>query len=129
MTQVERQLEAARRKLLDLTMRNRLLNYRPSKARTIKVVDEVPKEIYDILVLHERNMQFLPKAKEEESRREENKGIQLSLGRLEEDTSDLTEEEASVLWDLPPPDTDVAARHGAEPRLRARRNARLRLGL
>ena len=91
MTQVERQLEAARQKLLDLTMRNRLLNYRPSKARTIKVVDEIPKEIYDILVLHERNMQFLPKAKEEESRPAENGDIQLSLGRLEEDTSDLAD--------------------------------------
>jgi superfamily I DNA and/or RNA helicase len=111
MTQVERQLEAARQKLLDLTMRNRLLNYRPSKARTIKVVDEIPKEIYDILVLLERNMQFLPKAKEEESRPEENGDIQLGLEGLREDASDLTEEEASVLWDLPPPDTEVAARH------------------
>jgi len=36
MTQVSRQLEAARQKLLDLTMRNRLLNFRPTKARTNK---------------------------------------------------------------------------------------------
>jgi hypothetical protein len=36
------ELKAARAKLLDLTLRNRLLNYRPAKARAIRVVDELP---------------------------------------------------------------------------------------
>ena len=43
---IERQLQEARQRLLDLTGRNRLLNYRPSKRRTIHVIDEIPKEIY-----------------------------------------------------------------------------------
>lgn len=57
---IERQLQAARQRLLDLTGRNRLLNYRPSKRRTIHVIDEIPKEIFDILVLQEKVMQFKP---------------------------------------------------------------------
>lgn len=58
--QIEKQLQAARDRLLDLTLRNRLLNFRPSKRRTIQVVDEIPKEIFNILVLEERVMQFKP---------------------------------------------------------------------
>ena len=57
---IEKQLQAARQRLLDLTGRNRLLNYRPSKRRTIRVIDEIPKEIFDILVLQEKVMQFKP---------------------------------------------------------------------
>ena len=57
---VETQLQEARQRLLDLTGRNRLLNYRPSKRRTIRVIDEIPKEIFDILVLQEKVMQFKP---------------------------------------------------------------------
>lgn len=44
-------IEDARRGLLDLTFRNRLINYRPSKARTIRILDENPAEIYETLVL------------------------------------------------------------------------------
>lgn len=57
------QLQAAREKLLDLTGRNRLLNFRPSKRRSIQVTDEIPKEVFDILVLSERTMQFKPTEK------------------------------------------------------------------
>lgn len=60
MIDVEKQLQAARRGLLDLTMRNKLLNFRPAKQRTIKVVDEIPREIYNILVLEGKSMGFLP---------------------------------------------------------------------
>ena len=57
---IEVQLRAARQRLLDLTGRNRLLNYRPSKRRTIHVIDEIPREIFDILVLQEKTMHFKP---------------------------------------------------------------------
>ena len=56
--QIELQLEAARERLLDLTLRNRLLNFRSSKRRSIQIVDEIPREIYDTLVLNERLMDF-----------------------------------------------------------------------
>ena len=63
MTSVERALEAARQGLLDLTLRNRLLNYRPSPARSIRVIGELPAEIYDALVLRERALEFRAAAK------------------------------------------------------------------
>ena len=55
---IEKQLESARQRLLDLTFRNRLLNFRPSKRRSIQIIDEIPREIFDILVLNERVMDF-----------------------------------------------------------------------
>lgn len=45
------QIEDIRKKLIDLTLRNRLINYRPTKARTINILNENLLEIYDILVL------------------------------------------------------------------------------
>ena len=39
-------LEASRKELLDLGLRNPLLNYRPYKARGIEVVDELPAEVF-----------------------------------------------------------------------------------
>ena len=39
MSMVEDELKAARGRLLDLTLRNRLLNYRPANARAIRVVE------------------------------------------------------------------------------------------
>jgi hypothetical protein len=45
-------------------MLNRLLNFRPPKSKAIKVVDEDPSEIYEIMVLNEKPMEFLPKEEE-----------------------------------------------------------------
>jgi len=59
-TTTAHQLEQARQKLLDLSMRNRLLNYRPSKQRSITVVGEAPAEVYEILVLKEKPLHFRP---------------------------------------------------------------------
>jgi very-short-patch-repair endonuclease len=53
-----RELEGARQKLLDLTLRNRLLNYRASQLRSIRVTGELPAEIYDALVLREKTLEF-----------------------------------------------------------------------
>ncbi|HYI13084.1 MAG TPA: DUF3320 domain-containing protein [Thermoanaerobaculia bacterium] len=55
---IARELEAARQRLLDLTLRNRLLNYRPNALRSIRVTGELPAEIYDALVLREKAMEF-----------------------------------------------------------------------
>ncbi|MCZ7359897.1 MAG: DUF4011 domain-containing protein [Candidatus Methanoperedens sp.] len=57
-TDVEKQLQEARQNLLDLTMRNRLLNFHPTTARTLKIVERNPGEIYDHLVLQEKRMEF-----------------------------------------------------------------------
>lgn len=56
---VQKALAGVRSKLLDLTRRNRLLNYKES-ARSIRVIDELPDEVFRILVNDEKEMQFLP---------------------------------------------------------------------
>ncbi|MCX5971186.1 MAG: DUF3320 domain-containing protein, partial [Coprothermobacterota bacterium] len=58
---VHRRLEAARRNLLDLSLRNRLLNYRPSRASGVEAVKEDPAQVYRLLVLEGRAMGFLPR--------------------------------------------------------------------
>ncbi|GMV91668.1 MAG: DNA helicase [Candidatus Hydrogenedentota bacterium] len=52
------ELDRLRTKLLDLTFRNRLLKYRPSKQRTLTIVDEMPTEVFRLLVLEEKAMSF-----------------------------------------------------------------------
>jgi very-short-patch-repair endonuclease len=47
-----------RRRLLDLTKRNRALNFRPTKVSTVAVVDEHPAEIFRRLVVREAAMRF-----------------------------------------------------------------------
>ena len=58
MPTVHAKLEAARRDLLDLTRRNRLLNFKPRGRTSIRIVDELPEEVYRILVSEGKRMQF-----------------------------------------------------------------------
>ena len=53
-------LEASRRDLLDLTLRNPLLNYRPLQAKGVEIVREIPAEVYRLLVTEGKAMTFLP---------------------------------------------------------------------
>ena len=39
-------IDAWQRKLLDLTRRNRALNFRPSRASTVLISDELPAEVF-----------------------------------------------------------------------------------
>ena len=66
MNSIQTKLDAARRELLDLGLRNKLINYRPLKAREVEVVDESPPDVYQILVQDGKSMSFLPKAESEE---------------------------------------------------------------
>jgi very-short-patch-repair endonuclease len=47
-----------KRKLLDLTKRNRALNFRPTRVSTVAVVDEHPAEVFRQLVVREATMRF-----------------------------------------------------------------------
>jgi very-short-patch-repair endonuclease len=51
-------LENWKRKLLDLSKRNRALNFKMSKVSTIAIVDEQPAEVFRYLYLRERAMRF-----------------------------------------------------------------------
>ncbi|SEO94034.1 Superfamily I DNA and/or RNA helicase [Flavobacterium sp. CF108] len=52
-------LEASRKELLDLGMRNTLLNYKTSKVKGLQIVQEQSSSIYDILVRQNKAMTFL----------------------------------------------------------------------
>ncbi len=55
---LERAFAAWRGRLLDLTARNRALNYRPTKVSTLTIVDEKPAEVYRLLVGEEQALSF-----------------------------------------------------------------------
>jgi len=57
---IGRQLAQSRKELLDLTLRNSLLNFRPSRTRGLTIIHEVPREVFKILVRDRRAMSFQP---------------------------------------------------------------------
>ncbi|MGE3524052.1 MAG: DUF4011 domain-containing protein, partial [Candidatus Dadabacteria bacterium] len=108
MEDIIKQIELARKNLLDLTMRNRLLNYRPTKRRTLRIIDEIPSEIYDILILQENVMEFLPfQIKNDSNDSKEN----LLFQAPKQSSTSLIENNASNLWELPSTDKQVAEKH------------------
>ncbi|NII23793.1 DUF3320 domain-containing protein [Pseudoflavitalea sp. X16] len=61
-------LEASRKELLDLGLRNPLLNYKMSAGRGLQIVNERSLAVYDILVRQGKSMTFLAKASEEDNK-------------------------------------------------------------
>jgi len=59
-------LEASRKELLDLGMRNTLLNYKIPKIRGLNIVQEKSAPVYEILVKHGKAMTFLGRPDKEE---------------------------------------------------------------
>lgn len=57
--QMRNRLEASRSELLDLGLRNPLLNYRCLRARGVEVVDEKPAEVFRLLVREKKPFTFL----------------------------------------------------------------------
>ena len=68
MDSVQTRLDTARTELLDLGLRNPLINYKLLKARGIEVIDESPPDIYQILVQSGKAMSFLSKRESEEDK-------------------------------------------------------------
>ena len=64
---VEEKIEISRRELLDLSLYNKLINYRPLKSRGVEIVDEISSEVFRILVTDGKSMSFLSKPEEEET--------------------------------------------------------------
>ena len=57
---IRARLEASRRELLDLGMRNPLLNYRTLRAKGVDVVGESAVQVFDALTVQGKAMAFLP---------------------------------------------------------------------
>lgn len=89
-------LEVSRKELLDLGLRNPLINYR-KRAKQVNVVDELTREIYRLLVTDGRKMSFkaLPEAK---------------LKRLTEIEVDSTKNTTTINWEdlLSQPEEEIA---------------------
>lgn len=62
------QIDLARQELLDLTLRNTLLNYRLLRARGVEAIDADPDAVYDFLVRQGRTVSFLPASDPSDSR-------------------------------------------------------------
>ena len=58
MQSVQPQIEALRQKLLELTLRNRMLNFRPSTRLGVTVTGEDSSQVYHLLVESGRKMTF-----------------------------------------------------------------------
>src|SRR5687767_13870235 len=63
-TTIRAKLDASRKDLLDLGMRNSLLNFRLSKARGAEIIDELSSEVYRVLVQGGKSLTFLPAPEE-----------------------------------------------------------------
>lgn len=57
--ELQKKIDVARRELLDLTLRNPLLNYRVLKKKGLNITDEKSTELYRLLVNNGKNMSFL----------------------------------------------------------------------
>jgi hypothetical protein len=57
---IAQKLDVARRDLLDLGLRNPLLNYRLTGRRGVSIVDERSREVFRLVVAEQKTMAFLP---------------------------------------------------------------------
>ncbi len=48
---LEQKIEAWKNKLIDLSRRNPLLNFKATKVTTIKIIDELPTEVFKSMVV------------------------------------------------------------------------------
>ncbi|HJK71767.1 MAG TPA: DUF3320 domain-containing protein [Methanocorpusculum sp.] len=65
------ELNTLRSRLIDLTLRNNLLNYKPSNTRSIEISGELPAAVYHTLVISEKGMKFYPAGKKADAPAEE----------------------------------------------------------
>ena len=89
--QVLARLEQARKELLDLGLRNSLLNYR-ARANRINVVDEISAQVYKMLVTDGKQMCFAPLPGQVTDAMEE--GLLSSLSESDPDWSTVFAEDA-----------------------------------
>ena len=138
---IEVKIGALRKNLLDLTMRNKLLNFKP-QARSIRVVDEIPTEIYQLMVLEDKKLRFMPRQANESNKKTIDKNLEeknnidqnaidennvdiestdetpvkLDAERIDKEELklkklDISDKEASLLWKLPLPNQKVGKKH------------------
>ncbi|UZE09846.1 DUF3320 domain-containing protein [Pseudomonas sp. B21-053] len=81
---ISQKLQGSRKELLDIGLRNTMLNFR-SSARTLAVVDELSESVFHLLYRQEKAMTFLPKARQ----------TMVTLARFEEPDEDDAQDAAT----------------------------------
>lgn len=100
--EIKKQIQESRKNLLDMGMRNNLLNFRELK-RNIPIIDENPAELCQILVFEEKFMEFIPNPEKEKDEKNINSEI------LDE-SEDIIERKKN-LWTIPLQDEDIPDKH------------------
>lgn len=98
---VRARLDHWQRQLIDLTRRNRLLNYKPTRVTTIRVFDEIPTEVFRLLFTERHTMTFREKP-------EERKEQQLALVQESEQVDETPKLPATQqqVWPSDPAEVD-----------------------
>ena len=63
---VQTKLNHWKRNLVDLSRRNRLIHFKPSSSTCLRIVDELPPEVFRMTVLKRSSMSILPKSNEQQ---------------------------------------------------------------
>ena len=91
---IKKEFENLRNNLLDLTLRNQLLNFKP-RAKTIEVINQSPLSVYQTLILQKKKMQFVPNKKDRRSNKDNDGEKNRKKSRF------------SALWEHPPIDLSI----------------------
>ncbi|MDI9617545.1 DUF3320 domain-containing protein [Methanothermobacter sp.] len=121
---IEREFENLREKLLDLTMRNQLLNFRP-RSRTVEVVNHDPEYIYTYLVLNGGKMKLAPRREPEEetdpgNEIEDPEGEVDTVNHMEDPEGEWEIDHGDELEDLKPDDENILLTDLTESELQRR---------
>ncbi|WP_168120653.1 DUF3320 domain-containing protein [Paenibacillus sp. HB172176] len=94
---IQKKLDHAREQLLDLGLRNPLLNYRTLKAKGLEIVNENPADVYRILVTEKKKMTFEEAEPQKDATRDDTKEASSEAGmdRKQAGAGDFAKEEAS----------------------------------
>lgn len=116
---ISQKLQSSRKELLDIGLRNNMLNFRKT-AKTLMVVDELSEEVFNILYRQEKAMTFAPMARK--------KLAELAKAAKPEDAEADTASDAELLHELDSLDWSSVADEGDEDESgRARRHLDTRL--
>jgi len=112
---IEAELNRFRHKLLDLSNINRLLNYRKSATKTVQIIDELPNQIFEQLVVKEKSFSFLAKTEDTKDDLGQKVPGGIMLPYAEVDSQEDSEEAGHELPGHP--ENDEVAKHHADDKL------------
>lgn len=88
---LEKKIEAWKNKLIDLSRRNRLLNFKPTKVTTIKIIKTIPSDIFKSMVNDRKSFDFLSNDEDNEELFDESESKQYSVPGSQEDVPSTNE--------------------------------------